>query len=286
MKNWINILYKSSLSFALGFLLVAGALYAFVPSTGNAGLTISPLRVIFDGRQRAGEVMLLNLSQEENTYRMGWIYNRMDETGHYKRIESTLTPGYDIADMIAFSPRQVTIPPSGRQKIRLSLRRPPDLPDGEYRAHMIFQKLPKDGDPSIGAPTKGMRLTMNVVLGFSIPVIVRQGEYDAQITMSDPRFIPASVGGEDYHQLEVVLNRTGKHSTLGRVIVTWDQATNPGKRIGLLNNVSIFPEMEKRIVKIKLNEKSISSGNLTVSYVGDGPQRGTIFSEMTIPVGQ
>ncbi len=287
MKNWYNIILKSSLCFLLGFALMAGAVFALTPKTSHANLTISPLRIIFEGRQRAAEVMLLNLSQEENTYRVGWIYNKMNETGQYERVEESLTPGHDTADFVLFSPRQVTIPPSGRQKVRLSLRRPPDLPDGEYRAHMIFQKLPKEGgEPSIGTPEKGMRISMNVVLGFSIPVIVRQGEYDAQITMSNPRFIPVPEAKGDKPRLELELNRTGKHSTLGRVIVTWDQATNPGKRIGILNNVSIFPEMKKRIIRIQLNENSIPSGNLTVSYVGDGPQRGIIFSEMAIPVGQ
>ena len=150
MKNWIRITQTSALCFALGFVLMATGLYVFYPKVGQASLTISPLRVVFEGRQRSAEVMLLNLSQEENTYRVGWIYNKMDEDGQYERVDQTLTPGYDVADFVLFSPRQVTIPPSGRQKVRLSLRRPPDLPDGEYRAHMIFQKLPKENADQIG----------------------------------------------------------------------------------------------------------------------------------------
>ncbi len=289
MKKHMRIFWTSILFFTLGFALLAGSFYVITPKQAEASITVSPLRVVFEGRTRSADIMLLNLSGEENTYRVGWVYNRQKEDGQYDRMESPLNPEHNPADYIVFSPRQVTIPPSGRQKVRLSLRRPADLPDGEYRAHMIFQKLPGEGtDPSLGAQEEGMSLSMIVTLGFSIPVIVRQGDYDAQITMSSPRFLTAQQANRDDGdpRLEVTLNRTGKHSTLGRMIVTWDQSDKPNKRVGLLNNVSIFPEIDKRIVRIRLTEKSIPSGNLTVSYVGEGPQRGVIFSETTIPVGQ
>ena len=285
----LKTIFLSALFFLAGLVFPPVAYHSIAPGVAHANITVSPLRVIFDGRTRSAEVMLLNMSTEENTYRIGWVYNKQQENGQYERIDTPLNPDFDPAQFIKFSPRQVTIPPSGRQKVRLSLRKPADLPDGEYRAHMIFQNLPDDNaDPSIGPPAEGVSIGFSVTLGFSIPVTVRQGEYDAQVNITNPRFLsPADVGSKETQPfLEITLNRTGKHSTLGRVIVTWDRSEKEGKRVGILNNVSLFPEIGKRITRIPLSENAISGGNLTVTYHGDGPQKGQILAQTVIPVGQ
>lgn len=254
----------------------------------DAALTISPLRIIFEGRTRSADVTLINTSQQTNTYRLGWVYNQMDEFGKYTRVANTLTPALDVGKHMIFSPRQVTLPPGARQRIRLSLRKPPDLPDGEYRAHLVFQKLPNESDStttSEDAPERGVTLSLKVLVGFSIPVIVRTGDYDATVDLTAPEFIPASPENKGVAQLGLTLNRTGKHGTVGRVVVSWDKSDKPEKRIGLLNNVTIFPEMPKRYIRVDLNVPAVTSGNVTVTYYGDGPQRGVVLAEKTFPVG-
>lgn len=271
------------------FLCLFLALFFFVPCpSAHAELTISPLRVIFDGRNRSADVMLINTSKETNTYRMGWIYNKMNNNGSYERVEQTLTPEFDLAQAVLFSPRQVTIPPEGRQKVRLSLRRPPDLADGEYRAHLVLQKLPNNSDiprEERAVPKRGQTLSLSVVLGFSIPVIVRQGAYDCTVAISKPEFVAGSPETGGKPQMKLTLTRSGKHGAVGRIEVTWDQSKNPFKRVGVLNNVSLFPEISERRLSIDMLESPITSGSITVRYYGEGPQRGEILAEKTFPVG-
>lgn len=272
----------------LTFILLVAFVFCMSPKPAEASLTISPLRVVLEGRSRSAEVMLLNLSKQTNTYRLGWIYNKMDEKGHYTRVTESLTPDMDVAKYVVFSPRQVSIPPGGRQKVRLSLRRPPELSDGEYRAHLIFQKLPDENTKADApeAPQRGMSLAMEVLVGFSIPVIVRTGEYDASAEIVNPHFIPADQSKTGKPKIGMIIKRTGKHSTLGKVTVHWDKSDNPDKRIGLLNNVSIFPEMSERTVNVDLNVDAIPNGNITIRYTAEGPQQGTIYTEKTFPIGQ
>lgn len=262
--------------------------FFWAPKSADASLTISPLRIVLEGRNRSAEVMLLNLSKQTNTYRLGWIYNKMDESGHYTKIKETLSPEMDVAKYVVFSPRQVSIPPSGRQKIRLSLRRPPELPDGEYRAHLVFQKLPGENSKASAPddPKRGVSLNMEVLVGFSIPVIVRIGEYDSSAEITNPHFISAAQSKTGKPQIGMTLKRTGKYSTLGKITIHWDGSDKPDGRIGLLNNVSIFPEMKERAVNVHLNVGAIPGGNITIRYEAEGPQRGITYAERTFPVGQ
>lgn len=275
---------------SLCLFLLLMALTTLAPlQPAHASLTISPLRVVFDGRTRSADVMLINTSNETNTYRVGWVYNKMDTHGAYDRVEKTLTPAFDVGQGVLYSPRQVTIPGQGRQKVRLSLRRPPDLADGEYRAHLVFQKLPNASDvvprDNSNAPKRGQTLSLSVLLGFSIPVIVRQGEYDCNVAITTPEFVAgnAQTGGKP--QIKFKLTREGKHGAIGRILVTWDKSKDPYQRIGVLNNVSLFPEINERDVAIDLMESAISGGTVTIRYYGDGPQKGEILAEKSFSVG-
>lgn len=131
-----------------------------------------------------------------------------------------------------------------------------------------------------------MSLSMEVLVGFSIPVIVRTGEYDAAAEIVNPHFIPLDQSKSGKPEIGMIIKRTGKHSTLGRVTVHWDGSDKPDKRIGLLNNVSIFPEMNERIVNVSLNVDAIPGGNITIRYTAEGPEQGIIYTEKTFPIGR
>lgn len=268
----------SAIFLALCFLVIS--------AESLASLTITPLRVVFTGRDRTAEIVLINTSGKTNTYRMGWMHNRQKDDGYYEEIETPLNPDYNPEDMILFSPRQVTIPPGGRQRVRMSLRRPAEMPDGEYRAHLRFQKLAPEAAPNPGnKDAPGMDLSITVNLGFSIPVIVRQGTHDAAAHINDIRFIPANQDPKGEAKLELHLNRTGIHSTIGRVKAYWQPPEGKKVRIGQMNNVVLYPEINRRFVRLRLEIPEIRGGQIQIVYEGDGADRGIIFDEVTIPVG-
>lgn len=264
------------------------ALWIAMPQTARADLTIAPLRVTFQDRDRTAEVVLINTSNTKNTYRVGWTHNRQMPNGRYEKIDTPLHPDYNPEDMIMFSPRQVSIPPGGRQKIRMSLRRPPEMPEGEYRAHLRFQKLAnRDGQDDGGRDdnASGMSMSLFVNLGFSVPVLVRQGPYDAQAHISDVRLAPPSGETQGVPQLSMTLNRTGKNSTIGRINVYWVSPAGDETRIGRANNVVIYPELDSRQIDVSLQVAQMQGGSLRIVYQGDGPDRHIVFDETVIPVG-
>lgn len=135
----------------LTFILLMAFVFCTNPKPVEASLTISPLRVVLEGRSRSAEVMLLNLSKQTNTYRLGWIYNKMDETGHYTRVAESLTPDMDVAKYVVFSPRQVSIPPGDgkRSGCRYAARQnSPTVSTGHTLFSKNFRmKIPRPAPP-------------------------------------------------------------------------------------------------------------------------------------------
>jgi P pilus assembly chaperone PapD len=115
-------------------------------------LTITPWRIVFGPRDRSASVQLLNTSDAPKTYRMGWMILKATKDGRYIPVpydkdKNKENDPHGVQNMVIFSPRQVTIEPNGLQVIRLSLRRPADLPPGEYHAHMSMTRLAKTEMP-------------------------------------------------------------------------------------------------------------------------------------------
>lgn len=266
------------------FLVALAGLSLAVPVAGaRADLMIMPIRVVFQARDRTADVTLVNTAEKKETYRLSWMYQKQKEDGSYTQLPGPMDPAYDPGKMIIFSPRQITLDGGEQQRIRLSLRRPADLPDGEYHAHLRFQAVGDSGVRVSPLPKKGVSTQLSIHVGFAIPVVIRQGHYDAAATISNPHFIPATA--QSQAELEITLNRTGHYSTTGILKALWTPPGGNEKQIGVLNNTNIFTEMTHRTAHIKLTENRVVGGTVRVVYLGDGPDKGITYDEKTFPVG-
>lgn len=253
----------------------------------RADLLIMPLRIVFQDRERTADVTLVNTSSTEATFRLSWMYQRQKEDGSYTQMEEGVKPDYDFSKMVIFSPRQVTLPPNGKQRVRLSLRRPPNLPDGEYHAHLRLQRLGASDDELSSAPLeKGrIRTSLAINIGYGLPVVFRQGNYNGDASISDPSFVPVPPGALKGAKLKVQLNRRGVHGTMGRLVAYWSPPDGEEKQIGVLNNVNVYTEVTRRTAMIPLTETYIPAGTVRVVYEGDGPDEGITFDEQSFPIG-
>jgi fimbrial chaperone protein len=277
-KIMIKKLFAVFALFVVGFLLTA--------TEARADLSITPIRVVFEAHDHSAAVELLNLTDHRNTYRFGWIYLKALPDGKYEKVFSVKDDDpFGVPNMVIFSPRQVTIEPHGHQIVRLSLRRPANLPPGEYRAHLTMTRLAKM-EPYKPDPTaKTVELALQANVGFSIPVIVRQGEdKDLKVSLSDPELEMQGSGT----LLKVNINRVaGKFSSYGTIKVFWTPLKGDEKQIGLLSNLSLYPELKTRAVMIPLATKdNIASGMIRIIYEGKLESEGTLWAEKTFPVGK
>ena len=161
----------------------------------RAQLLITPLQVVMEGRDRTATIVLVNNSNQTNTYRLQWEqFVQVNKLGGYAPIEEAakynvvLPEGYrNLMDFAVFTPRQITLSPNEKQTVRVAVRRPADLADGEYKSHLKFKVMPAITPPEfVEDPTLGeneARFGAKVNASFSIPVIYRVGDYDINVEL-------------------------------------------------------------------------------------------------------
>ena len=223
----------------------------------NPNLVVHPTRITFDKNQRAAQVDLSNTGDQSATYRITIENKRMDESGKFTLAETPL-PGEFFADsMIQYSPRQVVLGPGSGQTVRLSLRKPENLPPGEYRSHLTFARIPDANLTSIENTNKPKGNEIGIVLtalvGVSIPVIVRHGETSARVAISNPKFQPA---GKEPAILAVKLERSGNQSSYGDLIVN-AVSLNGEKKIGVATGVAVYSPNPSRVMKVVLRPEDV-----------------------------
>jgi P pilus assembly chaperone PapD len=130
----------------VGALAVLGGL-AFQPaaSAEEGNLMLTPTRVVLDDKQRTTVLSLVNRGKLPTTYRISVVMRRMNAAGELEIIETGSSVDQLAAQMVRFSPREVTLPPGVTQNVRLQIRKPADLAPGEYRTHVQCRRPRRAG---------------------------------------------------------------------------------------------------------------------------------------------
>jgi hypothetical protein len=234
---------------------------------GFSDVMVAPTRIVFENNIRTAEVMLMNRGTKTGTYRIGFTQIRMDEFGKTKEIIMA-GPGERFADsLIRFTPRQVIIEPQKTQVVRLQLRKPAGLAEGEYRSHLRFQSKPQVETASdSGSKEKTTSIKLIPVYGVSIPVIVRNGTLQSTGEMSGISLETL----DTITTLTVVISRTGNKSLYGELQVDWNGSDGKTVTLGRLRNVSIYVPNGSRTVRVVLfvpPQIILKHGIISVHYV-------------------
>ncbi len=235
-----------------------------------ARIDFTPTRVLIDSRERSGEITLLNQTDKPGTIRIEVVHYRLKSDGAYETLETPLDSQFDPTKHIRLSPRQFTLPPKGRQTIRISVRRPPDLPEGAYRFHIKATRFANDDEESVSGEEGGPQVAIRTNLGVVVPVIVNQGKIDTEVKISDINFLQGYQTASGSPELHFKLNRSGNGGLFGALQVLWEPDGNGEIReIGVGNNLNMFHELDSRDVKIPLTEIPAGGGRIRVLYKDD-----------------
>jgi hypothetical protein len=262
----------------IGALLLADAQPSLAEGPGD--LLVAPTRLELNG-PRGGEVILDNIGATTATYRVSIEFRRMAEDGDLVDVDPAQANATEktAEQMIAYAPRRITLEPNQPQSIRVGVRPPPGLPDGEYRVHMLFRAIP---DPRPAAPVQtpvdGISIDLRPIYGVTIPVIVRIGQLAAQASISSPE-----VRTEDGRQsIAFELARAGNRSLYGDIEVRKPGVAQP---VAVAKGVAIYTELQRRTVVIPTapDFKGSLSGPATIRYTertSEGP--GKVLAETQV----
>jgi hypothetical protein len=230
---------------------------------GAGDLLVAPTRLELNGF-RGTEVILNNIGSETATYRISLELRRMTPDGELKEVDPAEANATETSalEMIAYAPRRVTLAPNQPQSIRVGVRPPANLPDGEYRVHMLFRAIPAPRAATEAQfVTEGIAIDLRPIYGVTIPVIVRNGQLSAEAGITNVK-LTSEQGRE---AVAVELTRTGNRSLYGDLRVV-----KPGREpVTLARGVAIYPEIDRRIVSFPVPEGTSGSlaGPATVQYV-------------------
>ena len=254
----VSSLFRGALA---GVFLAAAALAA--PAQAQGDLLVAPTRIIINNGGGA-QVVLSNIGTEPATYRISAELRRMGEDGDFSEVpEAEANPAEQAAlAMITFAPRRITLLPGQPQAVRISIRPPAGLPDGEYRVHLNFRAVPPALKPeAAGAdPAAGVSIKLIPVYGITIPVFVRRGRLEGAATITAPQLVKTESGSF----IELDMNRTGRRSVYGTLI----GKSARGDVLFELRGIAIYPEITHRKAQIPLNPQQLAllKGPIRIEY--------------------
>jgi len=254
------------------------------------GISVSPTRIIFEGRLRTAEVTLINKSNKPSTYRVYFQNMRMREDGKIVAIEEPQTDEKFADQLIRYSPRQITVPPGKSQSVRLLLRKPRDLAAGEYRSHLVFKGLPKrevgkDIEQEV-LKNKEIKIELVPILALSIPVIVRQGDLSVDVGISNLDLkSPKNPDASSTRSIDIL--RKGNQSVYGDIQVIFQNKKGQRFKVADIEKFSIYTPNKSRTVEVPLKtlpNDPLKNGNLYVLYRDTEAEGGAILAKAKLPL--
>jgi hypothetical protein len=242
------------------FLSLFLAIFIFSISTNLAisGPTImlDPKRVEFTGKQRSSHVMVINNGDSPGRFQMEIIVKRMDKNGVLRDVkDEDLTEEERIAkQIIRVSPRRVTINSRKSQIVRLFVRKPATLPEGEYRARLFAVVKPLvDDDSRLKNRNKKdnkLQIKLKANLGVTIPIIIEHGELFAKGNIQKVNLVNEDIPSA-IPTLNMTISREGNKSLYGDLEVIYVQ-DNQEYVLKTIKGLAIYNPNKERNLEIPL----------------------------------
>jgi len=237
----------------------------------STGLIFAPTILEFEGRDRYATLTLVNRGAKTHSYRISFINQKMLENG---QMEPTASPAEHegfAGQYLRYSPRQITLSPGKPQTIRVMLRLPAGVKEGEYRSHLLFQQIPDALAPVSKISEDGdLGVSITAKFGISIPAFIRVGELKAEAEISEIKQLEKRDGKE---VLGFVINRTGNKTVRGHITVRAD-----GKKVGYLSGLPIYLSANKRLMDMQLDSRDLAGKKIQIEYKERGKDGGNIIA--------
>lgn len=223
----------------------------------NANLLVTPTRVDLSSSSQTNAVFsLLNKGSSEARYEVYFEDKRMLADGNYETLEEK--SAQSISDFVRYSPRRLTLAPEQASSVRLALRAPRDLAEGEYRSYIVFHQIPlqEKASNNSGNESSAMNLTISAYMKVAIPVVLRVGKLDADVSLQ-------ASANQASSSLNLTLQRDGNRSTFGDLDVV---RAKDGKLLASMKNIAIYTEVNSRTLEVPLSSLPDKGDELIVRY--------------------
>ena len=165
----------------IGFILFLPILEA------AAGVLVAPTVIFISEDNRTGRINLRNPTDkpQEVNIAFGFGLPVSDSLGnvYVTMQDSAVTDPRSALGWIKAFPRNVIIAPGNSQVVRLVVRPPADLPDGEYWARIIIRSQNAEAPVSAGGDERTITTHLNLITQTAIMLKYRTGELVADLEL-------------------------------------------------------------------------------------------------------
>lgn len=240
-----------------------------------ADLSIFPTRIVLEKNQRSAQVELMNNGTEPLTFRINLVNRRMGENGELIEIDQAIEGELFADPLLRFSPRQVQIQPGSSQIVRILVRKPAELLVGEYRSHLQFDRLPQAGgatsiENSQKTDSQEIGVVITALVGASIPVILRHGDTQASVSLSNLKleWSGNSAATSAAPELMFTMNRSGTRSVFGDLMATFTARNGVTVELAKMGGVAVYVPNALRRVRMPLTlPKGVDASGGTLKLV-------------------
>lgn len=268
-------------------------------STVGVNLNITPRRLTLDRNRRSGTVYIFNQGTTPATFDISLVDRVMLPTGELRPVSDLASdPNHkplldrlkSAQGLVVAAPRRATLAPGKGQTIRIRANAPAggaDVP--EYRTHLTVTTVPPrdtglTAEAAANQQPGQLSFRVQSVFGLSIPVIVRSGpaEVGARIENVALGYADISPDGVAPAVRTPVLSfemvRTGPNSLFGNVEIS---AAGEQEPIGLARGIGVYPEIDRRSIRIPLRRAPRAGEQLVIVYTDDDSKPGSEVARST-----
>jgi len=211
-----------------------------------ASITFSKFRIVLDKNTKGEQLTLINNNNKNAECELDLNHYNFTETNELQVQNSAKTTYMPANKLLRYSPRSVTIPGRGTQKVKIGFRRRANLKPGEYISFFRIGCHEKAENLVLGQPNIGAQINYN------LPVHVRVGDVKAN---SKIEFTELKALGDKY-QLKLRQYRSGNRSLVGTLKVI---DVDSGDVVGIARNFGLYRPAKYADHKFMLNEKPTST---------------------------
>lgn len=277
--------YGLKLFVVISFIFVVCTSDSYAQQEGRPGLLVTPTRIVLEGRNRSTSVSLANNGNATAKYKVDLVEKRMNEDGSIVDVDKPMAGELSAKDIIRISPRRFTMEPNGHQNIRILVRKPENLPAGEYRSHLNIAIVP-DEDPQEAKKQTGeesLSILIKANFGVTIPVIIRHGDLSASGKINNISMVKEE--GKQYAVFSVL--REGNKSLYGDINIKYTNTEGKEFILKSLGGIAVYAPNKKRDFKILLDIPEgvkIGKGKIEVSYKEKEKEGDKVIATMALSI--
>ena len=198
--------------------LALGSAQVQAAASEGSVLFVAPHRLVVPPSEKVSVLNISNKSSEARRYDLTLIDQVMNEKGVTQRLD---TFPYSIKQMVKFVPKRFSLQPGEQQTVRVMIKRPADLADGDYHSHLLFREVPlnvKDKAQLAAerkTAEKSVSFEITTLYGIAVPIIIQQGKIIQDIEFDTPTLAMSDDGKQ--RQLSINFTRIGNSEAAAKL---------------------------------------------------------------------